>query len=317
MSICDILEQHLPFKKKRTPSGWWSFNAVCCHHQGHNPDQRNRGGFIKTPESGFSYHCFNCGFKTGWAPGKQITYKNKTLFYWLNLPDELINKICFMALKSEATQIDKIDSFIFDFQEIKLPEHFMKIEENDKYHEYLKTRTIDINDYIFYKSKNIKFRSRLIIPFFYQRKIVGWTCRSINNQKPKYITQQPPNFVFNLDNQKFERQFLIVVEGPFDALQLDGIALLGSEISEQQKRLIENPYKEIIVVPDRDNNGKQLMEKALEFGWSISMPDWPEDIKDADEAVNKMGKIYTLYSIIKSRQDSKLKNLLKSKKWFK
>ena len=34
----------LPAKHKRTASGWVSFNAVCCTHNGENQDKRQRGG---------------------------------------------------------------------------------------------------------------------------------------------------------------------------------------------------------------------------------------------------------------------------------
>ena len=33
-----------PGKKKKTQSGWTSFNAPCCIHNGHSPDKRMRGG---------------------------------------------------------------------------------------------------------------------------------------------------------------------------------------------------------------------------------------------------------------------------------
>ena len=41
--IQDFVKQHLPAKKKTTPSGWTSFNAVCCVHNGETPDTRGRG----------------------------------------------------------------------------------------------------------------------------------------------------------------------------------------------------------------------------------------------------------------------------------
>ena len=50
----------LPPKRKMTPSGWESFNAVCCHHRGEAMDKRKRGG-IRFDKDGVSYHCFNCG----------------------------------------------------------------------------------------------------------------------------------------------------------------------------------------------------------------------------------------------------------------
>ena len=34
----------VPGKKKQTQSGWTSFNAPCCVHNGHSQDKRMRGG---------------------------------------------------------------------------------------------------------------------------------------------------------------------------------------------------------------------------------------------------------------------------------
>jgi hypothetical protein len=53
---------YLPAKRKQNPSGWISFNAPCCVHNNENADRRSRGG-IKITDQGWSYHCFNCGFK--------------------------------------------------------------------------------------------------------------------------------------------------------------------------------------------------------------------------------------------------------------
>jgi len=49
------IKTYLPGKRKSTASGWISFNAVCCVHNGHSQDKRGRGG-IKTSNQGWSYH---------------------------------------------------------------------------------------------------------------------------------------------------------------------------------------------------------------------------------------------------------------------
>ncbi len=82
---------YIPFKRKQTSSGWMSFDAPCCVHNGETPDTRQRGGFISHGNGGFSYHCFNCGFKTSWQPGRQISAKNKKFFRWINVPSSKVN----------------------------------------------------------------------------------------------------------------------------------------------------------------------------------------------------------------------------------
>ena len=57
MSIVkEILSTFLPAKRKQTPSGWISYNAPCCHHNGTSADTRGRGGLISNGDGGLSYH---------------------------------------------------------------------------------------------------------------------------------------------------------------------------------------------------------------------------------------------------------------------
>ena len=52
--VFDTLIAHLPAKRKTTPSGWTSFNAPCCPHNGTTQDTRQRGGLITNPSGGVS-----------------------------------------------------------------------------------------------------------------------------------------------------------------------------------------------------------------------------------------------------------------------
>jgi len=47
------------------------------------------------------------------------------------------------------------------------------------------------------------------------------------------------------------------------------------------------------------------------------MPDWPEGIKDINDAVIKLGRLATLYLIRQAIESNPLKIQLKAKKWFK
>ena len=50
----------LPAVRKKTPSGWISFNAPCCVHNGETADKKKRGGIMTSADGTVSYHCFNC-----------------------------------------------------------------------------------------------------------------------------------------------------------------------------------------------------------------------------------------------------------------
>ena len=70
----------------------------------------------------------------------------------------------------------------------------------------------------------------------------------IDDKIPKYINVQPPGYVFNLDAQKADWQVCILTEGIFDALSIDGIAVMHDDINESQARLIARLNKKIIVI---------------------------------------------------------------------
>jgi len=81
----------VPGKKSLTTSGWYSFNAICCHNRGHRADTRKRGD-IKLGDNGWSFHCFNCGFKAGFFLGKSLTKNTRTLLSWCDVDEQQINR---------------------------------------------------------------------------------------------------------------------------------------------------------------------------------------------------------------------------------
>lgn len=322
--IIDTVQSYLPVKRKATPSGWVSFNAVCCHHNGTSADNRQRGGIMVN--EGVSYHCFNCGFKASWQPGRKVSVKLKKLMQWLGVPDDVITKCSLEAMRIEEDSSYKGErSLIPTFIDKALPlgsKPFRAwIEENPvEFHpvlEYVYDRGFDIDSYPWYWTDESGFNNRLIIPFYYKGQLVGYTARKVTAGKPKYISEQQPGYVFNLDNQTHERKYVIVTEGPIDAICVDGVAVMSAEISASQHALISQLQREVIVLADRDDAGYRMVEQALEYGWSVAFPEWAEGIKDANDAIKQYGKLYTLYSIISTKESNNLKIQLRARNWFK
>jgi hypothetical protein len=273
---------------------------------------------------GISYHCFNCGFKASWQPGRPLSVKAKKLFNWLSIPDDLITKCSFEALRLKDEQPETYESLIPTFIDKALPLGSRPLTEWCKNPpdelipvlEYLIGRGYNIDDYNWHWTDEQGFQNRLIVPFYYQNRIVGYTARLIRDGKVKYISEQQPGYVFNLDCQNYNRQFTIVCEGPLDAICVDGVAVMSNEIGPQQKHLIAKLQREVIVIPDRDEAGLKMIEQAIEWGWSVSMPDWADGIKDINDAVRTYGKIYTLLSIVQAKETMPLKIQLRMKKWI-
>ena len=324
-SVYDIITAYLPAKRKTTPSGWTSFNAPCCVHKGDSADTRQRGGLITNADGGVSYHCFNCGFKASWQKGRNLSHKLRKLLQWLGTPDDVINKLALQVMaEAENVFVNKKILDIPTFNTVPLPEDAVKITditEFNKYSiavlEYMSSRSLNLDDTDYYWSPSLGYRDRLIIPFYYEKRIVGWTARTVTaNKNPKYMSEQQPGFVYGLDEQGPNKVFTIVCEGPVDAIHIEGVALLGSEIKDQQALLINRLSKDVIVVPDRDDAGSKLVEQAIELGWHVSMPDWNDNINDIGDAVDMYGRLYTLHSIAVSSESSPLKIRLRAKKWF-
>ena len=328
--VSDTITAHLPAKRKTTPSGWTSFNAPCCHHNGNTADTRGRGGLISEGDT-VSYHCFNCGFKASWQPGRPMSHKLRKLLQWLNASDDAINKLALDIMRvNEGVEVQERKLDLPTFETVPLPDDAVKIADIPDYNEnnvafksflaviqYMADRNLNLDDTDYYWSPSLGYRDRLIIPFYYEGRIVGWTGRSVQpDKKPKYLTEVQPGFVYGLDEQRHEKIFAIVVEGQIDAIHIEGCALGGSEINDQQAMLLNRLNKEVIVVPDRDKAGSKLVEAAIDQGWSVSLPEWPEDINDVGDAVDRYGRLYTLYSIVSAATNSPLKIRLRAKKWF-
>ena len=278
-------------------------------------------------DGNFTYHCFNCNFKAGWSPGKLLSKNTKDLFKYVGMNDNDIGKLNLAALKIKDGQPVLTKSLNFELKERELPKGTMSIIDwiNSAYTpdieedigpviEYIINRGMQLEWYNWMWSAQPGYKDRVIIPFYNDGKIVGYTGRKITDGKPKYLTDAQPGYVFNIDAQSYERQFVIVVEGQFDAIAIDGCAIMHNEPNETQCNRINMLNKEVIVVPDRDRAGAKILKAALANGWSACMPPWENDIKDVADAVKRYGRLYTLTTILKYRVHGEINlNLLKRK----
>jgi len=301
--IQDTVLALLPPKRKATPSGWISFDAVCCQ------DTRKRGGVLTNTDGGFQYHCFNCNFKCGWSPGKLLSKNTRQLFKWLNLSEQEIGRLNLAALKVKDDQPVLKKALNFTLEERALPDDCLSIDtwiqEGCQEPELLEvvqylvdTRQVSWEWYNWHWSAAPGYRDRVIIPFYHNGKIVGYTGRKIRDGKPKYLTDAQPGYVFNIDAQTSDKAFVIVTEGQFDAIAIEGVAIMHNEPNETQCTRINNLAREVIVVPDRDQPGAKLVRAAIENKWSASLPPWEDDIKDVADAVKRYGRLYTLTTIL-------------------
>jgi len=325
--VIDLL-LYLPGKRKQSNSGWISFNAPCCVHNGESADRRQRGG-VKITEQGWSFHCFNCGFTASFILGRNLSFKARKLLSWLDVPQEEIERINLESLRHRSVQgiLDDRQRTAnvvrgIEFEDRELPEEFALIDADMPVHyQYLRDRCVP-EDYpigMIHGQPDDKFSRRqgVIIPFTYDGRIVGHTRRFFDDHNPRYVHDMQTGYVFGTDLQHSEWQHAIVVEGVFDALSISGLAMLHAEINDTQVRLLRSLGREITVVPDQDEAGMKLVDRAIELGWAVSMPAWPTDIKDVNDAVKKFGRLVTLIHLVQARETSKIKIELRKKQLVK
>lgn len=163
----------LPGGRKKTPSGWISFNAPCCVYNGESPDKKKRGGVMTTADGTLSYHCFNCGYKANYTIGRKLNFKTRQLMEWLGISQETIRKLSIEAMRYEETGETYQKKKFVEFQKKSLPKNSHKLDywlekyiakdlTNTQYQKidqllnYLKKRGIQPDWYDFYYSPDRK-----------------------------------------------------------------------------------------------------------------------------------------------------------------
>ena len=263
--------------------------------------------------------------------GRKLSQKMRTFMSYIGIADDTIRKLAIEAMRHEEGDNKYEKKKFINFNKKQMPQNTKRLEhwlENyktlsqeeqkniDSLLSYLGSRGIgpDWYDFMYSTNKYFDVNKRLLIPFYWRGDTVGFTGRLFKNlEKVKYYTDVQPGYVFNMDTQDWSRKFVIVTEGPFDAITISGVSILGSEVNDIQRDLINGLNRQVIVVPDRDAPGQKLINQAIEFGWSVAFPEWESDVKDVADAVARYGRLFVLKSILKSTESNKLKIDLKRK----
>jgi hypothetical protein len=314
--MLDILT-YLPARRKQTPSGWISFNCPVCD------DRRTRGG-LKPSDTGWSYHCFNCSTTASFVMGRSLGYRARKLLAALHVPEQEIDLLNLESMRhrsvhgildERAKLANQLSAIEFEEMDDFPPGSEVITPELPKYWQYLRDRGVpeDFPAMTTIRTDGIHWvREHITIPFTYDGRVVGWTARMLDGRAPKFISHTQPGYVFGIDLQPANWQHVLVMEGIFDALSTGGVAVMHNTISDAQARLIRTLDREITVVPDQDRAGLELIDRAVELGWAVSIPDWP-DCKDANDAVRKYGRLATLLTIMQARETSRVKIELRKK----
>jgi hypothetical protein len=311
--------------KRHSNNGWTNYCCPMCVLLGHSrPDRFFRFG-IKFGIDEVRVYCFNCRFATGYRLGLPLRMRMRSLLEQLGVSERDVKLLAHWAARiSHEVAIDpalqKDLQVLPQFDDIDMPQDAKSLQEwadldcNDPDYiaavEYLLSRgETAATATTYFWTPCEKLRHRLIIPCYQNHRIIGWIGRAVSSEiEPRYHRQSPSNFLFNVDLLRApHRPYVFVVEGVFDALCIEGVSALGGTLTDQQIAWINQSEKQIVVVPDRDRAGLDLIEIAIAQGWWVATPCygahqwWDNDIKDAAAAVERYGKLVTLQSIIATK----------------
>ena len=341
--VSDALRAYLPKGRKRSPKGWESFNCVMCQQYGEPSPDRHRKGNVIFDGPSCTIRCWRCKFKASYRPGVNISSSMASLFDALGISDDEIRelKLHIMELKQFVSS-DAYDGEIAqfaereDFQRIELPKGAKSLQQSAEgggfidnedftkailYADSLGERVLQSPLYYTSEVTAQEMNHRIIFPFFYKKKIVGYTARYYDRAVPdnvtKYVTQLPDHYLFNnayLDD--WSRKYVVLVEGCADAIPINGVAYLKDTLTKGQINWINNSGKEVILVPDRGESAGAAVQQAIANGWFVSMPpDWSKDIKDVHDAYMEYGALYTLERILTDKIHGEIAINMRWKQW--
>ena len=316
--LWDVIAAHLPYTR-RSATSFTNFKCPMCG------DYKPRCGIKRSSRIGI--HCFNCAFDTRYQVGDYLSKKMAEFLHRIGVSDMEVKRLALhaRAIKRAIDDAPKLPTAIAaltfepNFANRELPEGSLPLGEwadlgcTDPHYvnavEYALSRgdvVMRAADWHWTPAQGMQ--DRLILPFRFDDRIVGYTARTTIGDGNKYLNYMPQDFLFNNRVLEGDRDTVVVIEGPLDALAIDGVSPLGSTMNANQVAWLKATGKRIVVVADRDEAGDKMVTLARNNKWAVAFPGlksnaqdwWDYDIKDCDEAVKRHGRLYVLKSILET-----------------
>lgn len=324
---------------------WVAHNCPACIHNGQSrPDTRNRGAQRHGVDGSFVFHCFNCGFVTGWRMGSHLGKKMRELVtYYGGTQQDVLQMMCYAKElvdsgeyenQNEPTYINPvvvthdlppncmpIINWFMHFAECdSMPDDFVRVCKE------LSNRNPILINLPFYWTPNTdnQLNKSAILPYLMNGSPVGYTARYMyGTGTMRYQNKFPSNILYGFDLLNSDTKDIYVFEGPIDAEVCNGVALNGYIMADAHIDALtrcKEMGKRIIVVPDRDKDGRRLARQAIMCGFDVACPEWGIDdnreiIKDAEQASRKYGRVLTNYILQNSVYSGNYAKLM-LQKWF-
>lgn len=308
-NIEQLIRDHVTFSRKAA-TGFEQLKCACCN------DYKIRAGF-KFDNGKIRYHCFNCSTEESYnEQSRFMSDEFRAILNSFNMDDKQIDDILakkFFSPKSLVKASDKPKSTFTLPKAIELPKNSYPLSEEKEEiwkiiaKEYLNSRSLTTEDYTWYLCSDKKLRSFIIVPYTRQGQVIYWQARNMDvDAKNRYDNPalSRNNILFNFDELfRYTREPLFITEGVFDAISIgqNAIALAGSTLNPFKIEMLRRiKDREIIFVIDKDEPGKKLGQSVIKNGWTITFLEG--EIADANEALQKMGKIWMLNNLLQNRK---------------
>lgn len=324
-SLFDLINTYIAFPFGMPSDGW----ARCfCEVCGDGSRKKGPRGGWKFEGDFVSYHCFNCGVDANFSPDREFPFSKdmRKVLDAFGIPKKeylavaYANKV--FSEKKDADTLKVPEKKIPPLKFFDIPPHFYLLRDAgldntvaSAARKYLyKEYRLSEESYPFYlstgqagageKSAQVKnLVGRIIIPFFKNNKMIYYQARALDDEtKPKYLNMDIPktNIIFNMDvlYRNTDRP-LYVFEGVFDAMHVDGVAVMENNVTSNQIEILNKSPRPKVVVPDRNGDSKKLVEIALEEGWGIAIPEIGTGSKDLCEGIQKFGKLFVINSLVR------------------
>lgn len=269
-------------------------------------DYKVRGAFMFDEDGNVGYHCFNCGCKAVYRT--HHTSFNKSMSIILDafgIDRQAANRCLFRSFGQAFQPTHAPSKELLHSPRVEMPASFVKLDpvKHVRAMQYIRSRGFDATTADWHVAVPVdnRWKNRVIVPIynwrnelvFYQGRAhtPGMTKRWESPKIPK------TNIIFN-HKQIYTNSdsFLVVCEGVFDALSVDGVAIIGSELSAYQINELNKSKRTKVMVPNKDYNGLMLARHWLQLGYHLSFPDIGT-ATDLNEAYVRFGRLHLEHQI--------------------
>jgi transcription elongation factor Elf1 len=302
-------------KFKKVKPNLYNFRCPLCGDSKKNKSKTR--GYLYNIKADINFRCHNCG--------ASMTFSN-----FLKQLDPVIHKqYVFERFKNNSTgrgTVVEEPTFKFEEPKFKTKIRIPLCSEVRRGREYLQARRLDPKRFYWAEDfagfvnsikptfgSNVPKESRIIIPLYYKKDLIGIQGRSVDPSPVKYITtifyDDAPK-IYGLDNIRQDAP-VFVTEGPFDSTFIsNSIAMCGAD-ADVRRWGVSDP----VWIYDNEPRSKEIVKRisdTIDRGEKVVI--WPNNIYEKD--INDMVLAgHDVQSIVESNVYDGLEANLKFTTW--